>query len=163
MNMLFINLMLFLKIKCNNNSALNVVITMCRCVCVLGCSVLSDSLWPHGLQHARLHHPSLSPRVCSNSCPSSLECQPGILSSVIPFFFLPAIFPSIGVFANESSFCTGWPEYWSFSFSISPSKEYSGLISFRIDWFDLLASKGLSRAFSNTTVQIINSSVLNFP
>ena len=112
-----------------------------------------DSLRPHELQHPGLSYPSLSPRICSNSCPSSLECQPGILSSVIPFFFLPAIFPSIKVFANGSSFCTGWQEYWSFCFSISPSNEYSGLISFRTDWFDLLASKELSRVFLNTTVQ----------
>ena len=55
---------------------------------------------------------------------------------------LPSIFPSIGVFSNESAFHIRWPEYWSFSFSISPSSEYSGLISFRMDWFDLLAVQG---------------------
>ena len=66
---------------------------------------------------------------------------------------LPSIFPSIRVFSSESVLCIRWPKYWSFSFSISPSNEYSGLISFRIDWFDLLAAKGLSRVFSNTTVQ----------
>ena len=59
-----------------------------------------------------------------------------------PFLLLPSIFPSIRVFSSESAFCIGWPEYWSFSFSISPSNEYSGLISFRIDWFDLLAVQG---------------------
>ena len=56
-----------------------------------------------------------------------------------PLLLLPSIFPSIRVFSNESALCIGWPEYWSFSFSISPSSEYSGLISFMIDWFDLLA------------------------
>ena len=56
-----------------------------------------------------------------------------------PLLFLPSIFPSIRVFSNESSLCIKWPKYWSFSFSISPSNDYSGLISFRIDWFDLLA------------------------
>ena len=66
---------------------------------------------------------------------------------------LPSIFPSIRVFSNESALCIRWPKYWSFSFSISSSNEYSGLISFRMDWFHLLASKGLSRVFSNTTVQ----------
>ena len=66
---------------------------------------------------------------------------------------LPSVFPSIRVFSNESGLHIRWPKYWSFSFSISPSNEYSGLISFRIDWFDLLESKGLSRVFSNTTVQ----------
>ena len=64
---------------------------------------------------------------------------------------LPSIFPSIRVFSNESALSIRWPEYWSFSFSISPANEYSGLISFRIDWFDLLLSKGLAKVFSNTT------------
>ena len=66
---------------------------------------------------------------------------------------LPSIFPSIRVFSNESVLCIRWPKYWSFSFSINPSNEHSGLISFRMDWLDLLQSKGLSRVFSNTTVQ----------
>ena len=66
---------------------------------------------------------------------------------------LPSIFPSIRVFSNESVLCISWPKYWSFSFSISPSHEYPGLISFRMNWVDLLAAKGLSRVFSNTTVQ----------
>ena len=66
---------------------------------------------------------------------------------------LPSTFPSIRVFSEESVLCIRRPKYWSFSFSISPSNEYSGLISFRIDWLDLLAVKGLSRVFSNTTVQ----------
>ena len=70
-----------------------------------------------------------------------------------PLLLLPSIFPSIKVFSNESVFPIRWPKYWSFSFSISPSNEYSGLISFRIDWLDLLAVQGLSRVFSNTTVQ----------
>ena len=66
---------------------------------------------------------------------------------------LPSIFPSIRVFSNESALRIRWPKYWSFSFSISPSNEYSGLISFKMDWLDFLQSKGLSRVFSNTTVQ----------
>ena len=75
-----------------------------------------------------------------------------------PLLLLPSITPSIRVFSNESVLCIRWPKYWSFSFSISisPSNEYSGLISFTIDWLDLLAvqgSKGLSGVFSNTTVQ----------
>ena len=65
----------------------------------------------------------------------------------------PSNFPSIRVFSNESALRIRWPKYWSFSFNISPSSEYSGLISFRMDWLDLLASKALSRVFSNTTVQ----------
>ena len=66
---------------------------------------------------------------------------------------LSSVFPSIRVFSNESVPRIRWPKYWSLSFSISPSNEYSGLIYFRIDWFDNLQSKGLSRVFSNTTVQ----------
>ena len=81
-----------------------------------------------------------------------------------PLFLLPPIPPSIRVFSNESTLCMRWPKYWSFSFSIIPSKEHPGLISFRIDWLDLWSplewtgwissqSRGLSRVFSNTTVQ----------
>ena len=81
--------------------------------------------------------------------------QPGHLILCHPLLLPPSIFPSIRVFSNESALYIRWPKYWSFSFSISPSKEHSGLISFRIDWFDLLMrlSQGLSRVFSNTTVQ----------
>ena len=70
-----------------------------------------------------------------------------------PLLLPPSIFLNIRGFSNESPFCIRWPKYWSFSFRISPSNEYSGLISFRMDWFDLLAVQGLSRVFSNTTVQ----------
>ena len=70
-----------------------------------------------------------------------------------PLLLLPSIFPSIRVFSNESTLRMRWPNYWSFSFSISPSNEHPGLISFRMDWLDLLQSKGISRVFSNTTVQ----------
>ena len=81
-----------------------------------------------------------------------------------PLLLLPSIFPSIRVFSKLSSvLCIRWPKYWSFSFSISPSNEYSGLISFKMDWFDLLAVQGtLSRVFSNTTVQKHQSSVFSF-
>ena len=68
-----------------------------------------------------------------------------------PLLLSPSVFPSIRVFSTESALCIRWPKYWSFS--ISPSKEYSGLISFKIDWFDLLAVQELSRVFSSTTVQ----------
>ena len=70
-----------------------------------------------------------------------------------PLLLLPPIPPSIRVFSNESVLCMRGPNYWSFSFSISPPNEHPGLISFRLDWLDLLVSKGLSRVFSNTTVQ----------
>ena len=97
------------------------------------CSVVSNSLHPHGLQQTRLPCPSLSPGVCSNSCPLSRWCHPPI-SSCCPLLFLPSIFPSIRVFSSELLFCITWPKYWSSS--TSPSNEYSGLISFRVDWFD---------------------------
>ena len=70
-----------------------------------------------------------------------------------PLLLAPSIFPSIRVFSNESVLHIRWPKYWSFTFSISPSSEYPGLISFRIDWLELLAVQGFSRVFSNTTVQ----------
>ena len=70
-----------------------------------------------------------------------------------PLLLLPSIFSSIRVFSNESVLSNSLPKYWSFSFSISPSNEHSGLTSFRTEWFDLLTVKGLSRVFSNTTVQ----------
>ena len=97
-------------------------------------SVVSDSLQPHGLQHARLPCPSPTPRACSNSCPSSRWCHPTISSSVVPLLLLLSIFLSIRVFSYESVLHIRWPNYWSFSFSICTSNEYSGLISFRIDW-----------------------------
>ena len=103
--------------------------------------LVSDSLWPHGLQHARLPCPSPSPGVSTNSCPLSQWYHPTISSSVIPFFSCPH-FPSIRIFSNESVLCIRWPKYWSFSFSISLPSEYSGLISFRVNWFDLLAVQG---------------------
>ena len=82
-----------------------------------------------------------------------LVMPPSHLILCRPLLLLPPIPPSIGVFSNESTLRMRWPNYWSFSFSISPSNEHPGLISFRIDWLDLLAVKGLSRVFSNTTVQ----------
>ena len=106
------------------------------------CSVMSDSLQPHELQQARPPCPSLTPRVYSSSCPLSQWCHPTISSSVSPLLLPPSIFPRILVFSNESVLPVRWPKYWSFSFSISPSNEYSGLIYFRMDWFDLLAVQG---------------------
>ena len=90
-------------------------------------------------QHARLPCPSLFPGVCSNPCPL-MPSNYFILCC--PLLFLLSIFPSIKVFSNEPALGIRWPKYWSFSFSISPSSKYSGLISFRMDWFDLLAVPG---------------------
>ena len=102
------------------------------------CSVVSGSLWPHELQHARLPCPLATPGVHSNSRPSSRWCHPAISSSCRPLFLLPPIPHSIRVFSKESTLHMRWPKYWSFSFSIIPSKEQPGLISFRMDWLDLL-------------------------
>ena len=110
-------------------------------------SVSFDSLWPQGLQHDRLPCPSPTPGACLNSCPLIRWCYPATSSSVIPFLLLPpSIFPSIRVFCNESVLHIRWPEYWSFSFNISPFDEYSGLVSFRIDWVDLLTVQGMLKS-----------------
>ena len=98
---------------------------------------MSDSLWPHGLQHAMLPCPSPTSGDYSNSSPLSRWCHPTISCSVVPFSCLQS-FHHQG-FSNESVLHIRWPKYWSFSFSISPSSEYSGLTSFKIDWLDLLA------------------------
>ena len=163
---------------------------------------MSDSLWPHELQHARPPCSSPTPGNYSNTHPSSRWCHPAISSSVVPFssypqslpasgsfpmsqlfatpwiagrqaslsitnsqsllklitiesvmpsnhlilrrplLLLPSIFPSIRVFSSEPALRIGWPKYWSFSFTISPSNEHPGLISFRMDWLDLLAVQG---------------------
>ena len=103
---------------------------------------MSNSLWPHGLQHTRLPCASPTPRVYSNSRPSSRWCHPTISSSVVPLLLPPSIIPSISVFSNQSVLRIRWPKYWSFSFNISPSNEYSGLILFRMDRLDLSAVRG---------------------
>ena len=103
-------------------------------------SVVSGSLQRHGLQHTRLPCPSPTPRACSNSYPLSWWYHPTISFSVIPFSFCLQFFPASGSFLM--SLCIRWPKYWSFSFSISLSNEYSGLISFWMDWLDLLVVQG---------------------
>ena len=103
-------------------------------------SVVSNSLWPHEPQHAKFPCPSPTPGACSDSHPSSQWSNHLILCH--PFLLLPSIFPSIRVFSNESVLHIRWPKYWSFSFNISSPNEYSGLISFRMDWLDLLAVQG---------------------
>ena len=127
---------------------------------LFSCPVVSDSL--HGLQHVRLLCPSLSPRVCSDLCALSSWWPSNHLNLCHPLFLLPSIFPSIRVFSNESALPIRWSQYWSFSFSISPSNEYSGLISFRIDWLDLLAVPRDSQETSLTPqFESINSLALS--
>ena len=118
---------------------------------VVSHSVLSNSLQTHGLQHTSLPCPSPTPGACSNMTIESVMPSNHILCC--PLLLLTSIFPSIRVFSNESDLRIRRPKYWSFSCSISPSNEYSGLISFRMDWLDLLAVQGISRVFSNTTVE----------
>ena len=96
---------------------------------------MSNSWRPHGLQHTRLSCPSLSPRVCTNSCPLMSMMPSNRLLLCCPLLLLPSIFATIRVFSSESALCIRWSNYWSFS--IGPSNEYSWLISFRIDWFYL--------------------------
>ena len=104
-------------------------------------SVVSNSLRPYGLQHTRLPCPPLSPEICSNSS-IELVMPSNHLILCHPLLLLASIFPRIRVFSNESSLCIRWPKYWSFSFNISASNEHPGLISFRMDWLDLLAVQG---------------------
>ena len=106
------------------------------------CSVVSDSLQPHESQRSR---PPLS-ITNSQSSPKLMSIESVMPSSHLilcrPLLLLPPIPPSIRVFSNESTLCMRWPKYWSFSFSISPSNEHLGLISFRMDWLDLLEVQG---------------------
>ena len=103
---------------------------------------MSHSLPPHVLQHSRPPCPSSALRAYSNSCPSIVSVIPSNHLIVCPLLLLPSIFPSIRVFSSESALPIGWPKYWSFNFSISPSNEHPGLISFRMDWLDLREVQG---------------------
>ena len=111
---------------------------------------MSNSLRPHGLQHARL-----ACLIITNSWSllKLISIELVMLSNhlilCLPFLLLPSIFPSIRVFSDESVLCIRWSKFWSFSFSISPSNEYSGLISFRVDWFDLLAVQGTLKSIQH--------------
>ena len=102
---------------------------------------MSNSLRPHESQHARPPCPSPTPGVHSNSRPLESVMPSSHLILCHPLFLLPPIPPSIRVFSNESTLRVRWPKYWSFSFSIIPFKEHPGLISFRMDWSDLLAAQ----------------------
>ena len=124
-------------------------------------SVVSDSLWPHELQHTRPPCPSPTPRVYLNSCPLNRWCHPAISSSVIPFSSCPQSFPALESFQMSQLFASG-DKYWSFSFNISLSNEYTGLISFRMDWLDLLAVQGAQESSPTPQFKNINSSLLSF-
>ena len=120
----------------------------CCCCCSVAQSRLT--LWPHGLQHARLPCPSPSPRACSNSFPLNRLCHPAICH---PLVLLPSIFPSIRVFSNESSLCIRSPKYGASALaSVLPVNIQDWLLLGWTGWISL-KSKILSRVFSNTTVQ----------
>ena len=116
-------------------------------------SIKFESLQPHGLQHARSPCPSPTPRSLLRLMSIESVMPSNHLIICHPLLLPHSIFPSIRVFSNQPILRIRWPKYWSFSFSISPSNEYSGLISFRMDWLDLLAVQGTLKIFSNTTVQ----------
>ena len=117
---------------------LKVIIKSVQCCC----SIVSNTLQTHGLQHVRPPCPSPTPRACSKSCSFKSVIPSKHLILCHPLLLPPSIFPTINVFSNESVLRIRWPKYWGFCFSISPSNEYSGLISFRVDWFELLAVQG---------------------
>ena len=120
-----------------------------------------STLWHHELQHARLPCPSLSPTVCSNLCPLSQRCHPTISSFAAPFSSCPQFFfQHQGLFQWADS-SLQWPKYCSFSFTISPSSEYSGLISFRIEWFDLLSPRDSQESSPAAQLKSINSLALS--
>ena len=122
----------------------------------------SNTSWPHGLQHAWLPCPSPSPRVCPSSCSLNQWQYPTISFSVSLFAFCFNLSHHQG-FSNELAVRIRWPKHWSFSFSIGPSKEYSGLISFKIDWFDLLAFQGTLKSLlqHHSSKESISCSVLS--
>ena len=105
-------------------------------------SVMSDSLWPHGLQYCQASLSITNSQSLLKPMSIELVLPSNHLIRCRPLLLLPSIFPSIRVFSNESALCSRWPKYWSFRCNINPSNVYSGLISYRIDWFDLLAVQG---------------------
>ena len=108
-------------------------------------SVVSNSLQSHGVQHARLPRPSVSPSLLKLLSIESVMPS-NHLTLCRPLLLLSSVSPSIRAFSNESALLIRWPKYWGSNFSISPSNEYSRLISFRIDWLDLLAVQGALRS-----------------
>ena len=122
---------------------------------------MSNSLRRHGLHHSKLPCPWPTLRACSHSHSLSQQCLPTAL--LFCPLLLPSIFPSIRVFSNESVLHIRWSKYWSFSFNISPSNEYWRLISFKMDWLDLLAAHGTLKSLiqhHNSKASILLHSVL---
>ena len=120
------------------------VLTVCHC-CRSSRQVVSDSLWPHGLQHAKLPCPPLSPRVCSYSCPLSWWCHLTIFIICQPLLLLPSIFCNTRDFFSELDFCIRWPEYWSFKFPVSPSVTIQGWFPWGLTGLITIANRISSR------------------
>ena len=126
-------------------------------------SVLSDSLWPHEPQHTRPSCPSPTPRVHPNPCPSSWRCHPTISSSVAPFSSCPALnLSQLRGLSQWVSSSHQVAKYWSFSFNISLSNEHPGLVSFRMDWLDLLAVQGTFKSVLQHHSSKASTSLLSF-
>ena len=143
----------FQKLSPKGLFEINSAVGICFSSVQFSCSVISiDSLQRHDLQHARPPCPSQTPSL--PKLMSTVSVMPSShLILCCPLFLLPSIFPSLRLFSNESTLRIRWPTYWSFSFSISPSNEQPGLISFRMDWLDPLAVQETLKVFSNTTLQ----------
>ena len=136
-----------------NNNSFTLICMNFVSVVVVQFLVMSDSLWPHGLQYVRPLCPSPSSRICPSSCPLHQWCHLAISSSDVLLSFCSQSFPASETFSNESAVYIRWPNYWSFNFSISPSNDYSGLIFLKMDWFDFTAVQGTPGVFFSTTFQ----------
>ena len=135
---------------------LHIYICVCVCVCVCIHAYYCCCSVAKSCSTLQLHRLALLSFTISRSLLKFMSIVSVMLSSHLilcqPLLLLPSIFPSIRVFSNMSALCIRWPKYWSFSFNISPSNEYSGLISFRIHWLISFLSREFSRVFSNTTI-----------
>ena len=123
---------------------------------------MSNSFRPHGLQHSRLPLSITNSQSLPRLMSIELVMPSNHLIFCHPLLLPPSIFPRIRVFSNESVLHIRWTKYWSFSFNISPSSEHPGLISFRMDWLDLLAVQGTLKSSPIPQFKSINSSVLSF-
>ena len=124
-------------------------------------SVMSNSLRPCRLQNAQASLSIANSQSLLKLMSVELMTHSNHLILCRPLLFLPSVFPITRVFSSETILCIKWPKYWSFSFNISPSSEYSGLISFRIDWLDFLAVQGTLKSSPTPQFKSISSSVFN--
>ena len=154
--MVFIDLLLCYTVICSEDFANTILWISCCCSVTQSCLILCDPMNCSTPGFPVLHH--LPEFAQTHDLESVMPSNRLILCHSL--LLRPSIFPSIRVFSKESALCIRWPKYWSFSFSISPSNEYLGLISFRFDWFDLIAVQGLWDFFFRNVLTILGS--LNF-